>query len=127
MSAQASTGVRAGWMRALIASLAALLEGDHVNSTQIVRQALAQPSRDPEVKFYLARHLARAGAHAETVQIVCDLLAEGFSCSTALQGDPWLQPLSNLPEFPSVLDAVLRREAAAKAAFLGANGNRVLS
>jgi tetratricopeptide (TPR) repeat protein len=121
------SGVRTGWMRTLIASLGAWLEGDHALSAKLVRQALAQPARDPEVKFYLARHLARDGSHTEALETIRGLVSEGFSCSTALQRDPWLQPLSRLPEFPDVLDAVRCREAEATAAFLAANGNRVLS
>jgi TolB-like protein/cytochrome c-type biogenesis protein CcmH/NrfG len=121
------SGVRTGWMRTLIASLGAWLEGDHALSAKLVRQALAQPARDPEVKFYLARHLARDGSHTEALETIRGLVSEGFSCSTALQRDPWLQPLSRLPEFPDVLDAVLCREGEARAAFLAANGNRVLS
>ena len=121
------SGVRTGWMRTLIASLGAWLEGDHALSAKLVRQALAQPARDPEVKFYLARHLARDGSHTEALETIRGLVSEGFSCSTAFQRDPWLQPLSRLPEFPDVLDAVLCREAEARAAFLAANGNRVLS
>jgi hypothetical protein len=61
------------------------------------------------------------------LETIRGLVSEGFSCSTALQRDPWLQPLSRLPEFPDVLDAVLCREGEARAAFLAANGNRVLS
>jgi hypothetical protein len=121
------SGVRAGWMRTLIASLGASLEGDPARCAQLVRQALGQPARDPEVKFYLARHLARGGAHSEALEAIHDLLAEGFSCSAALQNDPWLQPLSRLPEFQDVLSAVLRREAEARAAFRAANGNQLLS
>jgi tetratricopeptide (TPR) repeat protein len=121
------SGVRAGWMRTLIASLSALLENDHAKCAQLVRQALAQPARDPEVKFYLARHLARSGAHSEALEIVRDLLAEGFACSFALRSDPWLQPLSGLPEFQDVLNAVLRREAETRAAFRASNGIQLLS
>ena len=86
-----SSGVRAGWMRALIESLGALLEGDPARCVELAANALAQPSKDPECKFYLARHLARGGAHAEALKAIGDLLAEGFLCSTALQRDPWLQ------------------------------------
>jgi hypothetical protein len=114
-------------MRALTASLSAWLEGDEAKSVDLVRQALAQPARDPEVKFYLARHLARGGAHLEALETVRDLVTEGSACSAALQRDPWLQPLSKLPEFEDILAVVLRREAEARAAFMAAGGNRVLS
>ena len=122
-----SSGVRAGWMRALIESLGALLEGDRARCVELAAKALAQPSKDPECKFYLARHLARGGAHAEALKAIGDLLAEGFLCSTALQRDPWLQSLSRLPAYDHVLMSFIRREAEARAAFLAADGTRVLS
>jgi hypothetical protein len=56
-----------------------------------------------------------------------ELATEGFVCSTALRNDPWLQPLSGLPGFQDVLDAVLAREADARAAFQAAGGDRVLA
>jgi len=38
-----------------------------------------------------------------------------------------LRPLSQLPDFKSVLDLVLRREAEARAAFEAAGGHEVLA
>ena len=76
---------------------------------------MAQPAKDPECKFYLARHLARGGAHAEALKTISHLQAEGFLCSSALQRDPWLQPLSRLPAYHHVLTSFveLRLEAGA--------------
>ena len=122
-----SSGVRAGWMRTLMDSLRALLEGERAKSAQLVRQALTEPARDPEVKFYLARHLARSEAYREALDTIRELIAEGFFCSTALFCDPWLQPLARLTDFQDVRDAVLRREVEARAAYAAANGDRVLS
>jgi hypothetical protein len=85
-----------------------------------------RPTPDPEAKFYLTRHLARDGAHAEALRTIRELAAEGFVCSAALRNDPWLRPLSHLPDFQEVLDEVLRREADARAAFQAAGGDRVL-
>jgi hypothetical protein len=51
----------------------------------------------------------------------------GFFRSTTLQSDSWLRPLSHLPDFKSVLDLVLRREAEARAAFEAAAGHAVLT
>jgi hypothetical protein len=94
----------------------------------MVRQALRLlPACDPEVKFYLTRQLARDGAHAEALKAIHDLATKGFCCSTALRGDPWLQPLSDLPDFQDVLDEVLRREGEARAAFQAAGGDQSLS
>jgi DNA-binding winged helix-turn-helix (wHTH) protein/tetratricopeptide (TPR) repeat protein len=121
-------GSAGGQFPAMIESLRLSLRGDHARSVEIARQALAaQPAWDPEIKFYLARQLARDGAHADALRTMRDLVTEGFFCSTALRCDPWLQPLSRLPDFQSVLDLVLKREVEARAAFEAAGGHTVLS
>ncbi len=122
-----SSGVRAGWMRTLMDSLRALLEGEQAKSAQLVRRALTEPARDPECKFYLARHLSRSGMHREALDTIRDLMTEGFFCSTAFVCDPWLQPLAELPDYRDVRDAVLQRETDARAVYTAANGDRVLS
>ncbi len=120
--------VPGGQFPAMMDSLRFCLQGDHATSIKILRQALAvRPTKDPEAKFYLARQLARDGEHAEALSTIRDLATEGFVCSTALRGDPWLQPLSRLPDFQNVLDKVLELEADARAAFHSAGGDRVLS
>lgn len=121
------SGVRTGWMWSLMASLRALLAGNPEYCRQLVRQALAQPERSPEAKFYLSRHLARAGAGAEALAVLRELIDEGFLCSTALGCDPWLRHLADLPGFNDVLHAVLRRESDARAAFVDAGGSRLLA
>jgi len=104
------------------------LRGDPAGSVEIVRQALAPPlTLEPENIFYLARQLARDGAHEEALRTIRDLVTGGFVCSSALRRDPWLRPLARLPDFQDVLDEVLRREAEARAAFQAAGGDRVLS
>jgi DNA-binding winged helix-turn-helix (wHTH) protein/tetratricopeptide (TPR) repeat protein len=111
----------------LVESLRFCLSGDHDRSAGIVKHALAvNPAPDPEIKFYLARHLARDGAHGDALNAIRELIAEGFFCSTALRLDPWLKPLVRLKEFAGVMDSVLRREADTRAAFEAADGNRIL-
>jgi TolB-like protein/tetratricopeptide (TPR) repeat protein len=114
--------VHAGWMRALIASLHACLEGDDAAAVAIVKKALCEPARDPEMKFYLTRHLARSGVAREALETIRDLIGEGFFCSAALQRDPWLQQLHDRPGYREVLDAVIRSEREARAAFTAAHG-----
>jgi DNA-binding winged helix-turn-helix (wHTH) protein/tetratricopeptide (TPR) repeat protein len=120
------SGVRAGWMRALIGSLKAMLEGDRALSLELIRQALAEPARDPESKFYLARHLARNHDCDTALANLRELLQEGFFSSKALTHDPWLEPLASHPGFAELVADIRRREAEAEAAFLGANGDRIL-
>ncbi len=116
------SGVRAGWMRALMVSLGALLDGNAPRCLTLVREALAEPARDPEVKFYLSRHLARAGAHTEALSVIRELVTDGFLCSVALRRDPWLLPLSTLPGYTEVFDTVRREEAEALKLFLAGDG-----
>jgi DNA-binding winged helix-turn-helix (wHTH) protein/tetratricopeptide (TPR) repeat protein len=117
-----------GQFPALIESLRFFLQGDHARSLEIIRQALAgRPACDPEITFYLTRQLARDGAPADALRAMRDLVTEGFFCSAALRCDPWLRPLSHLPDFQDVLDLVLSREAEARAAFEAAGGHEVLS
>lgn len=112
----------------MVHSLRFSLQGNPARGIEVVKCALElKPTPDPEIKFYLARQLARDGAEADALKSIHDLVAEGFFCSTALRRDPWLRPLCRLPAFRDVLDAVLRREAEARAAFQGAGGDRVLS
>jgi len=112
----------------MVDSLRCCLQGDHAKSIEIIQRALERrPTPDPEIRFYLARHLVHDGAEAEALRLLHDLVAGGFFCSTVLQHDAWLQPLSRLPGFRDVLDAVLRRETEARAAFQAAGGDRVLS
>ena len=108
-------------------SLRFSLRGDHAGSLAIVRQALAKPAPDPESTFFLARQMARDGEHADALSTIRDAASEGFFCSTALRSDPWLQPLSRLPGFGDVLGEVIGLEAAARATFQHAGGDRVLS
>jgi eukaryotic-like serine/threonine-protein kinase len=119
--------VPGGQFPALMDSLRFSLKGDHARSLEILRRALAQrPTKDPEAKFYMSRQLARDGEPAEALQTIRELVTEGFVCSTAMRVDPWLQPLSQLPDFQGVLEEVLGREADARAAFQAAGGDRIL-
>jgi len=120
--------VHRSFLAPLVESLRFCLQGDHARSIQIIQHAFAgKPTPEPEIKFYLARHLARDGAEHDALNTIHDLVATGFVCSTALRGDPWLKPLSRLSDFSGVLDAVRRREAETRAAFQAADGNRVIS
>ncbi len=128
LEAAEALGQRSFPGEALLDSLRLSLQGDHAGSIAIAKASLSKNAEDdPEGNFYLARHLARGGAHADALKTIRDLVAQGFFCSTALRCDPWLRPLSLLPDFQDVLDEVLRHEADAAAAFRAAGGDKVLS
>jgi DNA-binding winged helix-turn-helix (wHTH) protein/tetratricopeptide (TPR) repeat protein len=111
----------------LVESLRLTLDGDLVASIAVVRQALADlRDRDPEIRFYLARHLVRNGAPREALRTIGQLAGEGFVCSTALRRDPWLRPLAETGEFGAVAAAVELREAEARMTFEAAGSPVVL-
>jgi hypothetical protein len=115
-------------LSSLVRSLRCCLAGDHAASIGIVRRALISvPAPEPEVRFYLSRHLARGGAAQEALDTLRQLTIEGFVCSTAMKNDPWLKQLVHLTDFDSVMSAVRRCEADARLAFQAADGDRILS
>jgi len=105
-----------------------VLAGDLAGTVAAVRSALvSQRVQEPEIKFYLARHLARGGAEQEALDLLRQLTTEGFVCSTAMKHDPWLKGLGCLPDFDGVMDSVCRCEVKARLAFQAADGERILS
>ena len=111
----------------LVESLFFSLKGDHARSIEIATRALiGPPALDPEMKFYLARHLARDGALDESLATLCNLADIGFFSAIAMRNDPWLRPLACLRQFDNVLGAVLAREDEAREAFHAAGGGRIL-
>jgi tetratricopeptide (TPR) repeat protein len=111
----------------LVDSLRRCLGNDHAGSIAIAMRAIqSDRATEPEMKFYFARHLARGGAVQDALKALHQLAAGGFVCSTAMERDPWLRPLSSLPDFPGVLSAIVKREADATSAFQAAEGNQIL-
>jgi TolB-like protein len=116
------------YLSPLVQSLGCCLAGDHAGGIAIIRCAMeSERAPEPEIRFYLARHLARLGAERDALDTLRGLAEAGFVCSTAMRGDPWLNPLSRLPEFAAVMRAVLEREAEARVAFQTAGGDRIFS
>jgi hypothetical protein len=112
----------------LVDSLRLCLVGDRDGCIATARQALSQrPAVEPELGFYLARHLARAGAERDSLTALSQLVTRGFFCSIALEEDPWLKPLAGLSGYGDVMNAVLRREDEARSVFERADGDRALS
>jgi DNA-binding winged helix-turn-helix (wHTH) protein len=111
----------------LIESLRLCLQGDYARSMEVIHRAFEnKPAPDPEIKFYMARHLARDQAEQDALNAISDLVSEGFFCSTALRNDAWLKPLARHAGFRDLMDAVVKREAEAREAFRAADGVKIL-
>ncbi len=105
----------------------ALLEGNHDESLRLTEQMKrAWTMRDPCGRYYLARHLARLGDHEEALRQLRRVVEGGFYCASFYTRDPWLDSLRGSAEFRSILQLADTRQREAAAAFLAAEGDRVL-
>jgi tetratricopeptide (TPR) repeat protein len=111
--------------RVFVASLRALLEGKHEESLEATEQCLAQVS-DPEAQYYLARQLARLGAHDRALEEIQRAVGQGFSCPQILARDPWLDPLRDRRQFGAILQRAESGRRQAADAFLAAGGEKLL-
>jgi serine/threonine protein kinase/tetratricopeptide (TPR) repeat protein len=82
--------------------------------------------RDPEARFYVARHLAYLGDASGALVLLKNVVEDGFFCLPALTQDPWLDPLRGTVEFAAVLKQAETRHRQAIISFLTAEGDRVL-
>jgi tetratricopeptide (TPR) repeat protein len=110
----------------LIDSLAALLQGDYEGCIRIGAAEPLRCHRDPEVTYYQARHVARAGSPSLALEMLEAAIAQGFLCVAALESDPWLASVRSLAAFTGALQRAheLRREIRSR--FESAGGAQVL-
>jgi eukaryotic-like serine/threonine-protein kinase len=111
-------------MVAYTSSLRLLLEGDTVASSTAI-QRLAD-FRDPEARFYVARHLARLGETERALSVLHRSVADGFFCLHPLVHDPWLDPLRGMDGFAEVVRLAESRHRDALLQFLTADGHHLL-
>jgi serine/threonine protein kinase/tetratricopeptide (TPR) repeat protein len=105
----------------------ALLEGDRATSLKWTEQLTQTWTlRDPCARYYLARHLARLGEHQAALAGLRGVVEGGFFCASFLMRDPWLDPLRSGAEFRDILQLADARQRDAAAAFLSAEGDRIL-
>ena len=82
--------------------------------------------RDPEGRFYVARHLAFLEERGAALALLKNAVTDGFFCLPALTQDPWLDGLRGTAEFAAVLKTAETRHRQAVISFLSAEGDRVL-
>ena len=106
------------------AALRHLVDGEVAESLAAIHRVQI---RDPEGRFYVARHLVRLGEMDESVGMLEEVVANGFYCYPALTRDPWLDPLRGDARFMATLRKAEELHREARVAFLQAGGDRVLS
>ena len=105
----------------------ALIEGRTAESVSEMKAMLSPDFRDPEGRFYVARHVARYGDADEALTQLEGVVADGFSCYPVFERDPWLDALRPKPGFTELLERCASRHAASRRAFEELNGRGVLS
>jgi hypothetical protein len=105
-------------------ALEQLVRGNREESLAEIRRLTTL--KDPEGRFYLARHLAYLGDVDGALAILAQVIPDGFFCLPALTRDPWLDALRAMPAFVSILREAEARHRQAVISFLVAEGDRVL-
>ncbi len=105
----------------------ALIEGRVDDSVAAVQAMLSPDFRDPEGRFYVARHIARHGDPDQALAQLEGIIADGFFCYPVLARDPWFDALRGNVAFTALLDRCAAQHRAAVAAFDALDGRAVLS
>ena len=113
--------------RHVAVAVRALIEGRTAESVSEMKAMLSPDFRDPEGRFYVARHVARYGDADEALAQLEGVVADGFSCYPVFERDPWLDALRPKPGFTELLERCASRHAASRRAFEELNGRGVLS
>jgi TolB-like protein len=95
--------------RHVINASIALLEGREADSVAAMEAMLAPDFRDPEGRFYVARHVARFGDADAALAQLEGITRDGFCCHPMLVRDPWLDSLRTRPAFKQMLGECERR------------------
>jgi DNA-binding winged helix-turn-helix (wHTH) protein/tetratricopeptide (TPR) repeat protein len=103
-----------------------MIEGDEAGSVAAIGRILVSPFSDPEGLFYLTRHLARLNQVTPALELFERVVAGGFFCYPAIEGDPWLGTIRKTPEFARLLERVERQHRAAQEEFGRMDGDRIL-
>ena len=122
---QKAEDMEAVWRRWCDA-LRLLVEGHRAQGLAAAQTILPPGYRDPETLYYVARLFAHFGDPGTALALLARAVEEGFFCFSALARDPWLNTLRGDPAFTKILRHAEARHREALAAFLQADGDRLL-
>jgi serine/threonine protein kinase/tetratricopeptide (TPR) repeat protein len=107
-------------------SLRMLLEGHRAEGLAAMRAIFVPGFRDPESFYFIARQFANYGDSAAALDLLARAVEEGYFAFSMMARDPWLDTLRVDPAFTKILRHAEVRHREALAAFLQADGDRLL-
>jgi hypothetical protein len=113
-------------MRDFMMAARTMIEGDSEGSVAAVGRIIDSGFNDPEGLFYLSRHLARLNQVTAARDLLERVVSGGFFCYPAIEGDPWLDPIRDKPQFAKLLAHAKQQHKAAKREFERVEGDRIL-
>ena len=111
----------------LAAAVLAFIEGRHEDGVRaLLAQMEAAAVPDPELLFYVGRHLAHVGEFDRAMPLIQQAVDGGYGSYPILAQDRWLDGLRPRSEFRGALAAAKVRWERAAAAFVRAGGPQLL-
>jgi DNA-binding winged helix-turn-helix (wHTH) protein len=112
--------------RHMATGVRALLEGRVTDSVVAIQQVLSPDFRDPEGRFYVARHVARYGDTNQAIDQLEGIVNDGFFCYPVFERDAWFDALRPAPRFGALIERCRDQHLAAVAAFENLGGSLML-
>jgi len=112
--------------RHLAVALRLLIDGRVAESVEEIQHMLSPDFRDPEGRFYVARHVAKYGDAGRALEQLEGVVADGFTCYPVLQHDAWFDSLRGTPAFVRLLARCADQHRSAAAAFEAHDGHVAL-
>ncbi len=103
--------------RHLASALRLSIEGRLSESVEEIQRMLSPDFRDPEGRFYVARHVAKHGDAHRALELLEGVVADGFFCHPVLERDAWFDALRGAPAFVRLLERCAEQHRSAAAAF----------
>jgi hypothetical protein len=91
-----------------------------------MRMIFVPGCRDPESFYFIARQFANYGDSAAALALLARAVEEGYYAFSMMARDPWLDTLRADPAFTKTLRHAEVRHREGLAAFLQADGERLL-
>ena len=114
-------------IQAIVRSLRAYIEGDFQECLNAIEVGESLTHSDPEILYYMARHLARINQQERAITALSRTINGGFLCATAVSRDPWFASLRPSPHFVEMMRKAELQRCKVHAAFLEAGGEQLIS